>query len=70
MAFDRCQDCLSGAAGEPIVTKIQVLEINLFGDELHEKYYTTRSLFISVRVIEPLFVATDIKVCDRVDVGV
>ena len=38
-------------------------------DELHEKVHIASSFILSVRIFEPRFVATEIKVGDGVDVG-
>ena len=46
-------NCLSGVAGEVIVTKSDVLESGLLGDELREKVSIPRSFLLRVRVLEP-----------------
>ena len=46
-----------------------MLKTSLLGDELREKVNVTLSFFLSIKVFKPWWVATDIKVSDRIDVG-
>ena len=69
MACNRCHDFFSGAAGEFIDIKIEVIKTSLLGDDLKEKVYISRSFLLSVRVFEPPFVIIEIETDDRLNVG-
>ena len=64
-----CHDCLCGATGEAIVTKIEVLKNSLLRDELTKKFYIARYFLFSVRMLKPRLVTTEIEVDDGVNIG-
>ena len=68
MTSDSCYYFLSGITNEAIVTKIKGLDGSLLGYELYKKVNIAGFFLLSLRMLKPRWVSTEIKSCDLVNV--
>ena len=70
MASNRCHNSLSSVTRELIFIKIKVLDFSLFQDEQSEKVDVAGYFLSCVRMFEPWWVLTEIKLVDGFNIWI